>query len=540
MLLIMAQAKSKPLSFSTTMRNPNRIAGFLSQIVEFEGQILTSEIIYKVIHNVIKNKLYYTMYEYGKPEYKDIYFSEELEFSDEQVDDIIANTKQKHKEAGFEEGWESRFDTWFSLPKEFGFVFYEKGKQIRISETGHMLIDNSNLEEPDEVINQNIFLNSLCKYQTNNPFKKNLNENNPLLLLLNTIKLLKDDPDENDAGIFRSELSLLICWNNNDATEVYKLIKKLRKQVGFQYSDEMIYDICLELLGCVTPEEKEASKKYFKIDKICGEAVDEYIRKMRSTGIISLRGNGRFLDFNSFEQKKIDYVLSKYSSIKIYSSEEEYFNYIGKKDKELFDMNVEVDHSKEYGIKIETLNKFASKYTKEEIFKELMILSKKTESKNDEFRFIPDPTRLEFLTSISLVQNLSGCYIEPNYSIDDEGMPTMTARGNMPDIVCAEPSNEPEGAALVSNVEVTMMRGKTDQVMNEMIPIRRHLLNDISKYKDAFAVFIAPYIHDDAKEASEWYKYKDNININPYTIEEFIDKISANDKLISLNEIGGQ
>ena len=55
----MARAKSKPLSFSTTMRNPNRIAGFLSQIVEFEGQVLTSEVIYKIIHNVIKNKLYY-------------------------------------------------------------------------------------------------------------------------------------------------------------------------------------------------------------------------------------------------------------------------------------------------------------------------------------------------------------------------------------------------------------------------------------------------------------------------------------------------
>lgn len=537
MLLIMAQAKSKPLSFSTTMRNPNRIAGFLSQIVEFEGQILTSEIIYKVIHNVIKNKLYYTMYEYGKPEYKDIYFSDELEFSDEQVDDIIASTKQKHKEAGFEEGWESRFDTWFSLPKEFGFVFYEKGKQIRISETGHMLIDNSNLEEPDEVINQNIFLNSLCKYQTNNPFKKNLNENNPLLLLLNTIKLLKNDPEENDAGIFRSEISLLICWNNNDATEVYKLIKKLRKQVGFQYSDEMIYDICLELLGCLTPEEKEASKKYFKIDKICGEAVDEYIRKMRSTGILSLRGNGRFLDFNSFEQKKIDYVLSNYSSIKTYSSEEEYFNYIGQKDKELFDINDEVDYSKEYGIKIETLNKFANKYTKEEIFKELLILSKKTESKNDEFRFIPDPTRLEFLTSISLVQNLNGCCVEPNYSIDDEGMPTMTARGNMPDIVCTEISENPNVSPLISNIEVTMMRDKTDQVMNEMIPIRRHLLNDMSKHKDVFAVFVAPFIHDDTKEASEWYKHKDNININLYTIEEYILTIEQHSELYYLNKM---
>lgn len=539
MLQIMAKAKSKPLSFSTTMRNPNRIAGFLSQIVEFDGQILTSEIIYKVIHNVIKNKLYYTVYEFGIPEYKNIYFSEELEFSDEQVDDIISNTNQDHKEAGFEKGWESRFDTWFSLPKEFGFVFYEKGKQIKISETGHMLIDNSNSEEPDEVVNQNIFLNSLCKYQTNNPFKKNLNANNPLLLLLNTIKLLKNDQEENGAGIYRSELSLLICWNNNDANEVYNLIKELRKQVGFQYSDEMIYDVCLELLGCITPEEKEANKKYFKIDKICGEAVDEYIRKMRSTGILSLRGNGRFLDFNSFEQKKIDYVLDNYSTLNNYESKEEYFEYMGKKDEELFNMNVEVEHSKEIGIKLETLNRFAQKYSKEEIFKELQILSKKSESKNDEFRFIPDPTRLEFLTSICLVQNLSGCYVEPNYSIDDEGMPTMTARGNMPDIVCVQPREDSEKAPLVSNVEVTMMRGKTVQVMKEILPIRRHLLNDISKCKDVFAVFIAPYIHDDAKEAAEWYKHKDNININPYTIDEFINKIDANDKLIYLNEKEG-
>ena len=122
MLLIMSKAKIKPLSFSTTMRNPDRIAGFLNQIVEFENEILTTEVIYKIIHNVIKNKLYYTMYEYRHPEYKNIYLSDELEFTDEQVKDIISNTKQDHKEAGFEHGWESRFDTWYKLSEEFGFV----------------------------------------------------------------------------------------------------------------------------------------------------------------------------------------------------------------------------------------------------------------------------------------------------------------------------------------------------------------------------------------------------------------------------------
>lgn len=53
---------------------------------------------------------------------------------------------QKHKEAGFEYGWDSRFDTIFKLPMEFGFVRYAMGEPIKISTTGHMLIDALNEE----------------------------------------------------------------------------------------------------------------------------------------------------------------------------------------------------------------------------------------------------------------------------------------------------------------------------------------------------------------------------------------------------------
>ena len=63
------RAKRKPLSFSTTMRNPDRIAGFLNQLLPFENKKLTSEVIYQIIHNVIKNKLYKTMYEMRNPIY---------------------------------------------------------------------------------------------------------------------------------------------------------------------------------------------------------------------------------------------------------------------------------------------------------------------------------------------------------------------------------------------------------------------------------------------------------------------------------------
>ena len=60
MLQIMAKSKNKPLSFSTTMRNPERIAAFLSCVLPYENQVLTNEVIMKIIGNIIKSKLYKT------------------------------------------------------------------------------------------------------------------------------------------------------------------------------------------------------------------------------------------------------------------------------------------------------------------------------------------------------------------------------------------------------------------------------------------------------------------------------------------------
>lgn len=290
------------------MRNPARIAGFLNCLLPFEGQILTNDVIMSVARTLIRTKLYTPMYVGRTPRLKSI-ISEDRNFTDNEVAEIIENSPPKHKEAGFEKGWPSRFDTWYKLAMEFGFVYYAIGDPIVVSTTGHMLVDAYN-ENPinDEKI-KNVFQNALVKYQTNNPFRKTLNANAPLVLLLQVLKLLKDDPEETDAGIFRSELSLLICWQDNDANALYKRIKELRHQYRFTYGDEVIYDICLELLGAT----REPSSR-FKMNQITGEAVDEFIRKMRITGIVSLRGNGRFIDFNTFESEKIQYILDNYGT----------------------------------------------------------------------------------------------------------------------------------------------------------------------------------------------------------------------------------
>ena len=48
------------------------------------------------------------------------------------------------------------------------------------------------------------------------------------------------------------------------------------------------------------------NEKRFKIKQIIQESVDDLIRKLRITGIFSLRGFGRFVDINELEKNKIE------------------------------------------------------------------------------------------------------------------------------------------------------------------------------------------------------------------------------------------
>lgn len=514
-------AERKPLSFSTTMRNPNRIVSFLNCLLPYENQILTHELIMKVVYKAIKEKLYTPLIVNRTPDLAYIMKNDDEKYSDKQIEFIIEMSPQKHKEAGFEYGWDSRFDTIFKLPMEFGFVKYAMGEPIKISTTGHMLIDALNEEEPNEEKIQKVFLNSMMKYQSNNPYRKNANSNVPLILLLQVLRLLKEDTKENGAGVFRQELSLFICWPNSDAKALYNKIKQIRGKVGYTYSDEYMYEICLELLGA-----SDERRNRFKLSQICGEAVDEYIRKMRTTGIISLRGNGRFIDYNAWEIDKINYILEKYSDYKTFETKQEYFEYMGGVDTTVISMESAAP-SDTTDLRKSVLKRFAAEYSKETIYSELHKICNKTASNDYMLKLLPGPVRLEFLTSIAMVQNFDELDVTPNYSIDDEGLPSNTAAGGKADIICFDKEYQ-------SLVEVTLMCGRQDQVNNEIIPIRRHLLEEKKKKENTFSVFVAPVIHEDTKQIAEWYKFKEDLDIAVYSIGEFVDKIKQEDKIKNL------
>lgn len=416
---------------------------------------------------------------------------------------------------------------------EFGFCFYAMNEPLLISNTGHLLINALNENpnnESSEVKIANIFLNCLMKYQSNNPFRKTLNANMPLLLLLNTMKALKNQIG--DSKIHKSEIAFFLCWRDSNFQALAEFILNFRALYPhFCYSNEVIYEECLKLL-------ESENKNRFKISQVCGESIDEYIRKMRICGIISLRGSGRFLDFNSFELAKIDYVIHNYSKFQTFSNKKAYFAYMGSIDERILEIKEIVAEHQE-SLKLETLQNFAKQYSKEQIYKELKILGSKKSYSNDEvFKFIPEPTRFEFLTAIALKQHLTHLEIMPNYSINDEGLPKSHASGNQADIVC----KDTKGWAIV---EVSLICGRA-QVNNELIPITRHLNEMIQTKKidnmqeiKSFALFIAPKIFEDSKRYVKFLAYDEGLDIRNFDILTFIQALEKinNHTPFSINEI---
>ena len=518
MLLIMTVRKQeyKPLLFTTTVRNPERIKQFIKVMANYNKKILTNEIIMKIVKDMIAEKYYYTMYEKNSPEMNAIYKDLDEKFSEEQLEKIIINSPQNHKEAGFDKGWPSRFDTWYKFIKELGFIYYEMGKPIEISETGNLLLTAELNENPE--LEEQAFLNALVKYQRNNPYRRVLNENAPFTLVLEVLKLLKEDKEVGNAGINMREIPLFLCAKSNDPQIIYKKIKQLRTRYGFEYSDEIIYEMCFDEL-----EASEEDSTRFKLKNIMREMPDDFVRKLRLTGLITIRGYGRFIDFNNTEIDKIKYILNKYSSYNKYESEYDYYLYMSKIDTNL--INIETRATENVNAET-TLEKWVNYFEWTTIKEELQILATNGKSKDSVLKIINGPTRLEFLISIALKKTFENVVVKPNYTVDDEGLPRRHAGGGLPDIECYDEKYN-------SLFEVTLLTG-TQQNIREMPSICRHLKEQILKNLNSFSVFIAPTLHNDSVEYTKFAKFKDNLDIVPLSINDFIVTAEMNNNLEKL------
>ena len=270
-----------------------------------------------------------------------------------------------------------------------------------------MLLDK---EKPENELT--VFANAFAKYQRRNPFRRVLNKNAPLILLIQTIQLLNKDQDFNGTGISKLEIPLLLCWRNDDAESLYQEIKKLRGKYGYSPSNEVILELCYDLL-----DETKRDNNSILIDY-----PDDFIRKMRLTGLISLRGGGRFIDLNAKELTAINYIAQNYSSYADFTAEEDFFNYISKVDNNLI---ASLSVYKAFAvITNKELEKWVKYYEWEIIKTEMLNLAQKNPSKDEILKVIEQPLRLEFLTSLAILKRLPNVAVKPNFISDDEGLPT--------------------------------------------------------------------------------------------------------------------
>ena len=234
-------AQYKPLLLTTTVRNPERLRNLLLVLKEFDGQTLTNSLCEIVEGELIRRGLYRPTR--GKTEtIKNKWADQEL-LSDDEVSRLIELNPQQHKEAGFEYGWPSRFDTHYKLGEWFGFVYYEMGMPIQFSKLGNLYVEQTQINDEYFFANdeQQIFLNAFARYHRRNPFQRVLNHNRPLILLLETLKELERYKDYGGVGLARHELPFLIVWKDNDSKALAKFIIEFRKQWAYTPSSEIIF-----------------------------------------------------------------------------------------------------------------------------------------------------------------------------------------------------------------------------------------------------------------------------------------------------------
>lgn len=494
----------KPLLLTTTIRNPERLRNFLLVLKAFDGKILTNALCEVVEGELIRRGLYEPTRGLTAS-IKEKWYNQEL-LDDSEVASLIKLNPQKHKEAGFDYGWPSRFDTHYELGMWFGFVYYQIGQPIEFSELGNLYVAQTEINEESFFANdeQQIFLNAFARYHRRNPFQRVMNHNKPLILLLGVLKELAKNEEWGSVGIARHELPFLIVWKDNDSKALADFIIKFRKKWAYTPSSDVVFSTCEQIQGGWNKVEKLAT--------ITKELPDEVLRKFRLTGLISIRGNGRFISLNSDLSKIADYLLQNYNTLETFQTEREYFDYAAVVDPILIQQGVAKTQSTSDEDQM-ALQSWVDYFGVENIKKELINLSKGSGSKDDVLRITPEPLRLEFLSALLLKHTYADARVVANYKRGDDGLPISHAPGNNADIELYEDS-------ALHLYEVTLIKGAA-QVKAEMAPITRHQEDYKRGHSNVDTIFVAPNIHIDTIRWVEYWNDK-GFNISNKSIEEFV------------------
>ena len=543
-------------SMSTTVREAERIIGFLKTAKELEGQAWTKENQEKFQILLIKNRLYlcdpdnsqiYNNLNYQQCE---LLRNKEIEMSFLQAKDIFYSKNYQDPPMRGRQSMSPlvKLGLVFIVPKNEN----SNIKYITISPVGKMLCNN-------EINFEDFMLDCLLKYQYPNPLESSYKDwdTKPFINTLRLIKRVNELCIKNNIpakGMTKTEFGIfcLSLKSYQRVDEVAETIIELRKNLNSVPSDEQEVFINNYI--------KEYLKDFVRPEHNIKEYTDNMIRYVRLTKYIYIRGkyNNTYIDLEPRRMTEINSILETDNGAAKNYSTEQWINYMGTynsyiKPFETYDKLTRIHEEitqeileleNRLGIRHKTIEIHSG--LKESIEKlriyrtELQNLVLKqdyhqnTEKIKEAVNSLNDiithnranlakkySIELEKWTNVALNIINDAEKIHPNAPVGDDNEPIYTAPSGVADIECVYEN-------FVSICEVTTLTNR-DQWFNEGQPVMRHLRSYENSHlnKPGYCLFVAPSIHVDTINTffmAVKYEYEGKSQkIIPITISQMIN-----------------
>lgn len=494
--------KYKQMTFDTAIRNPERYKGILSAIVQFNGQILSDDVLLEIMYTLYKSGIVTISND------KNINILGEVELKNL----IKSKNSSRNADGGFPKGYQSRFWTYMRTLSELGFVYARYNQSFRLSSVAKDLVS-------DSIDEQEAFSVQTMLFNRRSPYRNVLNDFNYFYFIINILLFLKNIKRE----LSDQEFVLFLFSKDGNVDDFLYLISKN------DFNNIDVYSYITKNYS-ITTKEKTIMRDY----------PDVVLRVLRLTGFITIVYKGKqYISINEErlvyirQLLKIKFVLNetqKEDALAFFTAQDSMYTIL--KEKILYFRDKQkisgVDYTKRiaYIISMYNLNT-----------RIIVDLLNQKKSNDVYFKYIPEPLKLEFCIALLLYLTYGKEYaIKPNYKIDSLGMPISHAPGNKGDI-------EVVFFDMYWLIEVTLIGSKAQQLNYETTTTIRHLFSseNIASMRIKYLSFVAPYIHNDTEE---WYKYsicnaldrQNAVYIKPYSIKDFIDVTVAKNNLQDMEE----
>jgi hypothetical protein len=542
-------------SFNTTVRNPERMEALLRILAEMEGTTFNAAGQEQFFGLQIKKRFYTPMRgTLGDELAAAVYDSD----SNEELDsNVVASILDKYRGSVDSAG---RGRTSVAVLNRFGLsIALQSHGPVVITPLGKKWLSG-------ELDDEELFTRFLLRWQYPNPIESGYKafDIKPFIAVLHLIDAVNSKWSQlgnKPVGLSKEEyrlfaLSLKSKTDIDSAVEQIITLKIKSHALSGKERTDYINDFTRRRVISIYGYTNQNNLRK-QIGNLRDYA-DSSLRYFRISGLVSLRGSGRYVDISRDKTSEVNSILKTVSLASVdFSTAEDYLTYLGDLSYELpwqneadlrnisntltgvlkteaDEASVSVDTSdvtgkplaRQVSILQEKINdvriqKLRSLRHNLEVLDEAIDkLSTITSSRYETVTARPS-LDFEWYTSRALLVLNDALRIEPSFKVGDDGLPTGF-RGGLSDIEC-------EYSSFGLTLEVTLLNGR-DQWHAEGQPVMRHLRDfedKLPENKQAYCIFVAPFIHRDTLNTfwtSNKYAFEGKQQkIIPLSISEFVD-----------------